>query len=113
MAQLGERRRVEGAGQHAPMAQRGNPLDHLARGLVGERHEQDLIGRDRAGFDRVRRPPADDSRLARARAGEDRERPGRCGDGLALREVEVFEQSFRGGRGGQQIQPRGGASLWR
>jgi hypothetical protein len=44
VAQLGQRRGVERAGHDAAMAQRRHPLDHLAGRLVGERHEQDLVG---------------------------------------------------------------------
>jgi len=108
--QLGQRRRVERAGQYAAMAQRRHPIDHIARRLVGEGHEQDLIGRDGACLDRVSRAPADDPRLARTGAGDDRQRTRRRGDGLALRGIEVFEQAFGRGRGGQRIQPRGGVA---
>ncbi len=57
VAQLGERRGVERAGHDAPMAQRRHPLDHLARGLVREGHEQDLVRPGPRRF-RWRTPPA-------------------------------------------------------
>jgi hypothetical protein len=77
MAQLGQRRRMERSGHDAAVTQDRHSLDHLARGLVREGDEQDLIGPNGAGLDGVRRPPADNPRLAGARAGDDRQRSGR------------------------------------
>ena len=54
-----------------------------------------LLADDYAGLDRVRRAPADDARLARARAGEDHERPARGLDGRALGVVEVSQRRLR------------------
>ena len=94
VAQLAHRVGVEGAGHHARVAQGGHALDHLVRGLVGERHEQDPARRDDAGRDRIRRAAADDARLARARAGEDHQRAARGLGGRALSLVQVRQNSF-------------------
>ena len=86
--------RMEGARHHARVAQGGHAVDHLVGGLVSERDQQDLARRNRARLDRVRRPVADDARLARARAGQDDERATRKLDGLALGRVQVSQQTF-------------------
>ena len=56
------------------MAERRHLLDHLARGLLGERDEEDLVLRHDAGVDRVSGMAADDPGLAGAGAGDDRKR---------------------------------------
>ena len=71
------------------------PLDHLAGGLVGERDDEHLVRRHGLGRDGVRRPPADDAGLARARGGQDDDRPLDRQDGLPLRVVQVVEEARR------------------
>ena len=44
VAELAERRRVERRGDDPGSAERGQPLAHLAGGLVGERHDEDVLG---------------------------------------------------------------------
>ena len=71
------------------------PLDHLAGGLVGERDDEDLVGRHDVGRDGVGGPPADDAGLARSGAGQDRHGSAGREDGLALGVVQVVEQPRR------------------
>ena len=54
--------------------QRGDPLAHLGRGLVGEGDGQDLAGVDVAGGQQVGDPVGQHAGLARARAGDDEQR---------------------------------------
>ncbi|MNF86727.1 hypothetical protein D3C84_691730 [compost metagenome] len=65
---------VEGADrQAAPFAtleQRANPLLHLARGLVGKGHGDDVLGTDAAVLDQVRDFARDHAGLAGASTGE-------------------------------------------
>ena len=86
---------VERPGRDSRQAQRAQPLDHLGRGLVGERDDEDLVSRHDLGRDRVRRPPADDPGLAAPGTGVDHYRAGSRLDGLELVGVEVGEE--RGG----------------
>jgi hypothetical protein len=72
--ELRERGGVEGRRAHALDAERREPRPHLARGLVGERDREDLLGEKRAGRDLVRDPMRDRRRLAGARPGEDADR---------------------------------------
>jgi hypothetical protein len=44
VAQLSQRRGVERASHHPAMSEPGHPLDHLARRLVCEGDQQDLVG---------------------------------------------------------------------
>ena len=60
---------------------------HFAGGLVGEREQQDAVGRN-ALFEQVGHAIGERARLARARAGDDERRAGRRGDGGALLLVE-------------------------
>ena len=57
----------------------------------------DLVRGHDVGRDRVRRPAADDPRLAAPGPGEDRDGAGRGEDGLALLGVEVGEEVIGGG----------------
>ena len=68
VAELRQRRRVEGRRAHAGHAEPLEPRAHLARRLVGERDREDLRRRERARGDLVRDPVRDRRRLARARA---------------------------------------------
>jgi hypothetical protein len=69
----------------------GHPLLHLAGGLVGEGDREDLprlrIPRTEQVGDAVRQHAG----LARARAGDDEQRPALVDDGLPLRAVEPGE----------------------
>ena len=93
-AQLRERGGVERARHDTRVTQRRHALDHLACRLVGEGHEQDLIGLDDAGLDGVGGTSADHPRLARACSGQDDQRTTRGPDGLALSLVEVGQQAL-------------------
>ena len=86
---------MERPGRDAGEAQGSEPLDHLAGRLVGERDDEDLVGRHDPGRDGVRGPPTDDARLARPGTGEDRHGSARREDGLALGVVQVVEQPRR------------------
>ncbi len=93
-AQLRECGGMERARHDARVAQGGHALDHLAGRLVGEGHQQDLIGRRDAGLDGVGGTPADHPRLARAGPSQDGQRTTRDPDGLALSLVEVGQQAL-------------------
>ena len=93
VAELRERVCVERARRDPREPERPEAADHLARRLVGEGHDEDLVGRDDVRREGVRRPAADDPRLACAGACEDRDRAGRGDDGLALLGIEVVEQA--------------------
>ena len=62
----------------------GDALLHLARGLVGEGHGEDLGGVGAAGRDQVADAGGQHARLARAGAGQHENGPVRRLDGLAL-----------------------------
>src|ERR1035437_1352076 len=99
--ELGERRRVERPGHDAAVAQGHHPLDHFAGSLLRKGHEQYLVRRGRARLYGIRRTATDDARLARARAGDDRQRTRSRHHRLALGGVQVFEESIGLGRCGQ------------
>ena len=65
-------------------------LAHLARGLVGEGHRQDVGGLDPLRHE-VGDARRDDARLAGARPGQDQHRTRRLQDGGTLGVVEVEE----------------------
>ena len=73
----------------APSASSRAP--HLRRGLVGERHRQDLAGPEHAARDLVRDAPRNRRRLAGAGAREDADRAAHGLDGLALLRVQARE----------------------
>ena len=81
---------MEGA---APKVAAGNPceildaLQHLARGLVGESEQEDLVGLH-ALVQQVGHAVGEGARLARARAGQHQRRAGRCCHGGVLLVVE-------------------------
>jgi hypothetical protein len=62
--------RRERAGHHPGMPQRRHALRHLSAAL-SVKVTQDLVGRDRAGLDGIRRAAADHARLAGPRPGDD------------------------------------------
>ena len=74
LVQVRQRRRVERPGLDALDAEPGQPALELARGLLGERDRQDLLGRERVGGDLVGDPMRDRGRLAGAGAGQDGDR---------------------------------------
>ena len=65
---------------------------HLARRLVRERDRQDAARRHAALEDQPRDAPGDHARLARARAGQDRERAVAVQHGPALGRVQALDQ---------------------
>ena len=69
----------------------GNPLAHLAGGLVGEGHREDLMGAGAAGRNDVRDPGGQDARLANAGAGENKNRAIEQLDRPALLFVQPLE----------------------
>ena len=92
--------RVEGHHPHRPGAvahERLDALAHLLRGLVGEGDREDLARPRLAGPDQVRDPVGEHAGLARARAGEDQQRPLAVQHGLALGLVQPLEQRLGGG----------------
>ena len=104
MPELGEGRRVERPGRDSGQAEASEPLRHLARGLVRERHDEDAPRVDGAGRDRVGDPVGDDAGLAGPGAGVDHQRPAGDPDGLDLLRVEVDEQRL-GIDGGSHRRP--------
>ena len=97
VAQLRECCRVECPRRHACQAECPHPRDHLARRLVGERDQQDLVCRNGAGGNGVRRAVADDASLAGPGTGQDDDRTGRRHDRLALSVVQTGEMIHAGG----------------
>ena len=91
VVELGERGRVERPRGHAPGAKHSQPLPHLRRGLVRERHREDLVRRERARRHLVGDAPRDRRRLARARAREDAHRAAHGLDRAALLRVQPLE----------------------
>ena len=78
-----------------PPSMSSQPLAHLARGLVRERDREDLLGLDPVRVDQVRDAVREDARLARARAGDDEQRPLGREHGLPLGRVQVCEIGLR------------------
>ena len=76
-----------------------DPLAHLLRRLVRERDREDLVGPRLPGREQVRDPVRQHARLARARAGEDQQRPLAVQDRRALRLVEPAQQAVELGVG--------------
>ena len=69
----------------------GDPVAHLARGLVRERDREDLERRRAELGDEIREPVGQHPGLARARAGDHEHRPGRQRHGLVLGRVQPRE----------------------
>ncbi len=92
--------RMEGAHGHFARAlpdERQDACAHLCRGLVGERHGQDLPRLDVPDTDQVGDAVREDARLARAGAGEDQQRALRRGHCARLLWVEAADH-LRGER---------------
>ncbi len=89
--ELAERRRVEGAGLHAPGTELAQPAPHLARGPVGEGDGQHAGGLEDAGADPVGDAVGDRPGLAGAGARQHAHRTAQGGRHLALLGVEPFE----------------------
>ena len=89
------RDRVEGAEPRHPLDRSagngGDPVLHLARGLVGEGDRQDMAGPRLPSRDEMSESRRQRGRLAGACSGEDEDRPFRREHGLALRGVEALE----------------------
>ncbi len=67
------------------------PRAQLARRLVGEGDRQDVPGRDQARLDQVGDAVDDDAGLARARPGQDEQRPIGMGHRLPLLRVQPLQ----------------------
>jgi hypothetical protein len=96
---LAQQRRAEGMkGLHGDAAgnvrveQRGQPLGHLCRRLVGEGDGQHRFRRGQPAGDQVGDAHGEGARLARARPGDDHQRAVGAGDGGALVVVEGGEE---------------------
>ena len=77
--------------------QSADPVLHLARGLVGEGHREDAIGRDAVPVDQVGDAGGEHARLARPRAGQDQDRSVHVVHGLLLGRIErALELGRRG-----------------
>ena len=91
-------RRVERGHPH-PVRDRtdqlGDAFLHLARGLVRERDREQPERRDALLLDEVGDAMREHTRLARAGAGDDEERPVGCRRGFALDRVQAREQLLR------------------
>ncbi len=104
--------RVEGRHPHAASDRPdevGDPLLHLAGGLVGERDREQAERGDPAFGDQVRDPVGEDARLAGARAGHDEQRAVGCTRSFALDRVEAGEE-IGGGLGHDAAQRTDGLS---
>ena len=91
LVQLGEGRRVEGAGDDARDPECREPRLHHARGFLGERHREDLAGRERPGRHLMGDPARDRRGLPRPGSGEDAHRPAHGLGGAALLGVQTVE----------------------
>ena len=85
----------------------GQPLAHFVRGLVGESHREDVLWAHPLR-DEERHAHGDDTRLARAGAGEDEHRPLGRANGFLLLGVEIEESE--GGHGAVGEKQRGSFS---
>jgi hypothetical protein len=91
VAQQRERGRVERRGAYSVGAEQAQPAGQLPGCLGGERHRNDLLGREGTGGDLERDPARNRGRLAGSRSREDAQGPARrlgCG---ALLGVEAGE----------------------
>jgi hypothetical protein len=91
---------VKGADPHATRADRQHRRDareHFLRRLVGERDSEDAAGRHVARLDQPGDAGGEDSRLPRARAGEDQRGLVRQGDRGELLGVEILEETVHSG----------------
>ena len=74
----------------------GDALAHLCSGLVGEGDREHLVRRDLVLLDEVRDAVREHPGLARARAGDDEQRPAGVGDRLELGRVQALEEVVAG-----------------
>ncbi|GAB2756213.1 hypothetical protein GCM10027039_13940 [Terrabacter koreensis] len=102
--QLAQGGRVERARLHALDAEPAQAGAHLAGGARGEGQREHSLRLLRARVDGIRDAVRDGAGLARARTGEDAERPGWGEGDLALLGVEPLEDLVGGG-GGQERSP--------
>ena len=86
---------MERGGCHARVTESRQAPGHLARGLVGERHDEDVARPDDPCRESVCHAAGDDPRLAAPRAGEDAQRTRRDRDRLALGRIEVGQKGVR------------------
>jgi hypothetical protein len=98
--------RVERGHPHEPGPgpdERGDPLLHLAGGLVREGDRDDLARVRAAGRQQVRDPMGEHTGLAGAGAGHDQQRPAGVGHRGPLRPVEPGQQRLRITGGGTPL----------
>ncbi len=100
VAQLAQRRRVEGSGLHAGHGQRSQPGAHLAGGPSGEGDGEDPAGRCRAGVHGVGNAVGDGAGLPCSGAGQDAHRPGQGADRLDPLRIEAGQHPLGGAGGG-------------
>ena len=94
MAQLAQRVGVERARGDPGQPERPAAIDHLGRGLVGERDDQHLVRGHHLGRDRVRRPAADHAGLAGAGSRVNRHGPAGRADRDFLLGIEVGQEAL-------------------
>jgi hypothetical protein len=94
-AQQARAHRVERRDPHPPAVGGEQPRDaraHLLRGLVREGDREHFLLAREAATDEIGNAKRDDARLARARTGEDEQRPFDLLDGLALLRVQIRQK---------------------
>ncbi len=109
-------RGMKGAHPHRPgprADERGDPLLHLVRGLVGERDRQDLAGTNPTRGKQVGNPVREHPRLAGPRTRDDEQRRTRMDDRGPLLRVQAVQQRVgieleRGGTASRRIRDRHG-----
>src|SRR5688572_15005182 len=69
-----------------------DPLPHLLRRLVGERHRQDLVAPGVPAPDEIGDPIGNDARFARASACENEQRPVAVQHGVPLFRIQLLEE---------------------
>ena len=109
VAQELQREAVEGADEAAARRaaeQLLDPLDHLARRLVGEGDREHLVRSRQTLGQEPGDPVGEHPRLARAGAGDDEQRPLAVAHGAGLLGVEVGEQVVGGAQRSSGLPPR-------
>ena len=108
--------RVEGEDPGRARLPAEHPLEalaHLARGLVGERDREDLVGLRAVRADEMGHPMGEHAGLARAGAGDDEQRAVDVQDGFALGRIQAREEIIvrcDGHASDASGRPRGGHS---